>query len=55
MEIKSINWEQMFKMYPNRFLPVYDDNKNLIEVYDKDTGNSWFKLGNNDNRWTYIG
>ena len=50
---QKFNWEILFRRYPQRWLPVYENDKkcidNLIEVHDTQTGEVWCRLDNN--RW----
>jgi len=52
LQPKSMNWEKLFKQNPHRWLPVYDNQKHLIEVHDTETGNVWFEV--DSERWMFI-
>jgi hypothetical protein len=52
IKTERIDWVKMFKQEPKRWLPVYDNQKHLIEVHDMETGSSWFTIG--DNRWMLL-
>lgn len=49
MNIKEINWEILFKRYPERYLRVFDEEtKELAEVHDRDNGSVWIRIKNNE-------
>jgi hypothetical protein len=52
LEPKHMNWDKMFKQSPKRWIPIYNNNKVLVEVCDIETGNMWYCVG--ENRWLYI-
>ena len=53
IKTQRFNWEQLFKRYPNRWLPVYNGEgksiDTLVEVHDTETGNIWCRIDND--RW----
>jgi len=52
IELKQIDWKGLFKQFPERYIKSFDrETEELIEVYDKKTGYTWFKV-NQD--WMYI-
>ena len=49
VEIKEIDWNILFKKYPDRYFKVYNtDTEELIEVHDKSKDIIWVKI---DDRW----
>ena len=53
MMIRNMNWDELIKANPKRYLTVYDKNTHeLIEVHDTENGNVWSRI--DENRWMFI-
>ena len=53
VKTKKIDWDELFKMNPTRYLKVYsNETKELIEVHDTENGNVWFKI--TDGTWMFV-
>ena len=46
------DWKRLFKMYPDRYLKVYDKADELVEVHDTENGNIWFRI--DESRWMFV-